>query len=122
MRFLRHIQRLLGVVLVALLLFTQAAFATQPCIESGMSAAAALGSPSGHDCCGTSLKQVNLCIAKCTEGAQLSAHVPLCTPSASTEPILILPIVDRHAAGERYWRSTALPDPPKTVRLCTLLI
>ena len=110
-------------VLVGMLLFTQAAFAARPCVEAGMSAASALAASDEHECCETSVTEINLCVMQCTDSDKLSAHVPLVVPAAPSDPVLKLAV--QHTPRTRWAQAalgTAARDPPKTIRFCSLLI
>src|SRR5690606_5202851 len=84
-------------VLIGLLLFTQAAYATRPCIESGMSAAAAVAAVAAaeeHDCCETSVAEATLCVSKCTDGDKLLGYTALLLPPVADHAVRILPALD----------------------------
>ena len=110
-------------VLIGLLLFTQAAFAAQPCVEAGMSAAAALAAPEGHECCETSVSERTLCAMKCIDGSKVSPHPPLSLPLASSQVVLMLAAIDG-TGTELHAASLYTParGPPKTIRFCSFLI
>lgn len=113
--------RLLGAALIALQLFAQAAFATQPCITSGMSDALAMSHQSDSDCCTSSAAAINLCATKCVDSDKLSAHTP--------QPVLPAPTVT--TLNPWYRSDTAVVaahyphdprDPPRTIRFCSIQI
>lgn len=107
--------------LIAMLLFAQAAFATQPCVTPGMTAAVAMSAQSDDDCCGTSASAISLCVMRCTDSAKLSAHAPLPVPGAPPSTALKLPLPAHTALlPVRYVHDSR--DPPKTIRFCSLLI
>jgi len=115
--------RLLSCSLIALLLFTQAAFATSPCVDPGMTATAAMANAAGEDCCDTSVTQANLCVMQCTDGSKLSAYTPVALPPAPTEPLLTLAYPDDALPIPRHWViASSARDPPKSLRFCTFLI
>lgn len=107
-----------------MLLFAQAAFATQPCVTPGMTAASALSGQMGDDCDMPAASAGNLCVLKCTDSSQLSAHTPLAVPPPSSVAILLpLPEPDSSLAMVAM-RSLVDPvrDPPKAIRFCSFLI
>lgn len=110
-------------LLIGLLLFSQAAFATQPCVEAGMSAAAALAATEDHECCETSVSERTLCAMKCIDGSKVSAHAPLSIPLASPQAVLTLAATG-DSRTELHPASLYTParDPPKTIRFCSFLI
>ena len=105
-----------------MLLFAQAAFATTPCMDAQMSAAAAIIQSQPGDCCETSVTEINLCVMKCTDSDKLAAHTPMHVAFASTEPVLTVDLAHDVLMSHRDSVSTAARDPPKTIRFCTLLI
>ena len=101
-----HIKRLVGVVLIAGLLFAQAAFALRPCVDQNMSAASAIAASQQHDCCEQTVKEVSLCVAKCSDSSRLAGPDSFKFPPASAAaglplyvaaPPLVSPIAYRHA-------------------------
>lgn len=118
-----HIRRLIGVFLIGGLLFAQAAFAVRPCIDQNMSAASAIAASQQHDCCEQTIKDVSLCVAKCSDSSRLAgpdalkipaSHVDAGIPLYIAASPLVSPLASRHvyhAAG-----------PPTTLRFCRLLI
>ena len=110
-------------LLIGLLLFSQAAFATQPCVEAGMSAAAALAATEGHECCETSVSERTLCVMKCTDADKVSAHPPLLLPPVAGSVVLTLAPLDERSSPRFHARfETTARDPPKTIRFCSFLI
>ncbi|MPZ46500.1 MAG: hypothetical protein GEV05_24560 [Betaproteobacteria bacterium] len=106
--------------MIGLLLFTQAAFATRPCVEAGMSAAAAAEE---HGCCETSVSESNLCVSKCTDGNKVPGYTPLLLPPVADQAVRIVRVLD----DSRTYRiplalDNAARDPPKTIRCCSFLI
>lgn len=116
--------RFVSCVLIAALLFAQAAFATQPCVESGMSAAAAPATPSADDCCATAVSAVNLCVMKCTDSAQSSAHAKLQVPPAPVAYVTLPAVFDNNCGSPAIdrWRADHPGDPPKSIRFCSFLL
>lgn len=116
--------RALCCLLMGVLLSAQAAFATQPCVKPGMSAARAVISQTDDDCHKFAVSDAGLCVVKCTDSDKLSAHTPLVVPLAPTTAILLpLPSPDSTLAMVAM-RSLVDPvrDPPKTIRFCSFLI
>jgi len=111
-------------MLVGTLLFAQAAFATQPCITPGMSAASAVASQADDACCAASASEASLCVMKCADTDKLSAYTPLVVPPAPTDAILILPSLPDNAPAATASRCLIDPsrDPPKTIRFCSFQI
>ena len=123
MRAHRKLTAAICQVLIGLLLFTQAAFATRPCVEAGMSAAAALTAAEGHECCETSVSERTLCVMKCTDGNKLSAHPPLLIPPvASSAWLTVAPVNDGRSQRFHPRLEPIARDPPKTIRFCSFLI
>lgn len=119
--FSRIFIRALCRVLIGLLLFAQAAFATQPCVTPGMSAAVAISAQGDDDCCTTTASTASLCVMKCTDSDKLSAHTPLPMLAAPPATALVLSLPARPAhVPVRYLHDSR--DPPKTIRFCSLLI
>ena len=123
MRASRKLTAAICQVLIGLLLSTQVAFATQPCVEAGMSAAAALATTEDHECCETSVSERTLCAMKCIDGTKVSAHPPLSVPLASSQAVLRLAAIDG-TGTELHAASLYTParGPPKTIRFCSFLI
>ena len=126
MRARRKLTAAICQVLIGLLLFAQAAFATRPCVEAGMTAAAVVAAAAAaeeHDCCETSISQANLCLSECTAGEQVSAHTPLVLPPVTDQAPRVVPLIDD---SRTYRTLSALDaparDPPKTIRFCSFLI
>lgn len=118
-----HIKRLIGVFLIAGLLFAQAAFAVRPCIDQNMSAANAIAASQQHDCCEQQINQVSHCVAKCSDSSRLAGpdtlKVPAGTVSAGVT-LYVAPSALVSPAAFRHADRTA--DPPPTLRFCRLLI
>lgn len=111
-------------VLVATLLFAQAAFATQPCVTPGMTAASAMSGQMGDECDMPAASASNLCVIKCRDSDMLSAHTSLVVPPSPTAATLLpLPLPDNTLAMVAM-RSLVEPalDPPKAIRFCSFLI
>jgi hypothetical protein len=118
----RRILRPLCAIVIGGLLFAQAAFATRPCVDQGMSAAAAVAASQEHDCCEPSITEINLCVANCTDSANHSGRGSVETPAMPLPAALPM-----HNAGSlapsATWRvHVATIDPPPTIRFCRLLI
>ena len=123
MRVHRRLTAAICQVLIGLLLFTQAAFATRPCMDASMSAASAIAAADEHSCCETVVSEANLCVMKCTDGDKVSAHMELVIPLPTDQPVLILAALnDAGARRSRPALDTAAHDPPKTIRFCSFLI
>jgi len=129
MRPSRQILRLISSALIALLLFAQGAFATQPCIDGEMSAAAAMeamAESSSSDCCGgmPSVSETHLCAVACTDDSKLvgtseAIQVPLRIEVA----LLLLPPLETRPRVPETASSTALAaGPPKSILFCSFLI
>ena len=124
MRVPRKILRLISCSLIGLLLFTQAAFATQPCVDPGMSAASAMAQPGSDDCCGgTSITEAHLCAVACTDenkliGSGESVSIPVRVDIALPLPpelggrVLRLTPQDRALAA----------GPPRSILFCSFII
>ena len=126
MRAHRKLKAAICQVLIGLLLFAQAAFATGPCVEGGMSAAAAVAAAAAaeeHGCCETSVSEANLCVSKCTDGDEVSAHTPLLLPPVADHAVGTVPAPDdRRTYQIPLALDNAARDPPKTIRCCSFLI
>ena len=123
MKLSRYIVWLTSAMLLGVMLSAQAAFATRPCLESGMSAASAITQQSEHDCCDSTIaSEASLCLAQCTDSDKVTgqADVPVPQPSIVEAPAAIFPPIV--LSPPRVWLASSGRDPPKTIRLCTLLI
>jgi len=111
-------------MLVGTLLFSQAAFATQPCVAPGMSAASAVASKADDAFRAASTSEASLCVMKCTDTANLSAHTSLVVPPAPTGVILILSSLPDNTLAATASRCLidSSQDPPKTIRFCSFLL
>ena len=125
---LRQIRRPVCCVLVGMLLFAQAAFATRPCVEPGMSAMSAMSAmaeQSSDDCCAMNISKVNLCVMKCADGDKLPGSTQLITLPAPTVAALTLPLPQVGSGmvsiAARLQRDL-VPDPPPNLRFCSFLI
>ena len=111
-------------ILVGTLLFAQAAFATRPCVEPGMSAATAIASQSDGGCCETAVAELNLCTLQCGDNKKLPGPAYLFTPPAPVAAtVVVLPPL--HDYGAMTWlrrQQDLVPDPPPTLRFCCFLI
>ena len=121
MFFARPFKRVVAVVLIGGLLFAQAAFAMRPC-DSDMSAASAIAESQQHDCCEQSVKEVSLCVAKCTDNSKVSGPEPLNISAVSVAEALPLPGFDANHQVSHRARPDLVADPPSIVRFCRLLI
>lgn len=125
---IRHSNRFFGAlcrVVVLALLFAQAAYAAQPCVTPGMSAAGAMSGQMGGDCDMPAEHASNLCVINCADSDKLSASPPLLVPPLlPTEAILILPPLLDNTLVAVAMCSLIEPvrDPPKTIRFCSFLI
>lgn len=112
-------------ILVGALLFTQAAFATQPCVEPGMSVARAIAIQTDDDCCASTASAISLCSMKCADSDKLSAHTPLVVPPPPPTGVILTPppLPDNAlAVTALYCPGNPARDPPKTIRFCSFLI
>jgi hypothetical protein len=108
-------------VLIGGLLFAQAAFAMRPC-DRDMSAASAIAKSQQHDCCEQSVKEVSLCVAKCTDNSRVAGPEPLKIFAVYAAVALPLPVFDSNRSVSHRARSDLVADPPSIVRFCRLLI
>ncbi|MEA3154557.1 MAG: hypothetical protein QOK44_2146 [Betaproteobacteria bacterium] len=129
MRPSRQTLRFISSALIALLLFAQGAFAMQPCVDGGMSAAAAMeamAESSSDDCCGgtPSVSETHLCAVACTDQSKLvgsSESIPI--PLRIEVALLLLPALDDSPRFHEIVPSTALAAaPPKSILFCSFLI
>ena len=129
MRPSRQILRFVSSALIALLLFAQGAFATQPCLDGGMSAAAAMeamAESGSDDCCGgtQSVSETHLCAVACTDESKLvgsSESIPI--PLRIDVALLLLPPLETGRRVHEIVPSTALAAaPPKSILFCSFLI
>lgn len=111
-------------VVVLALLFAQAAYAAQPCVTPGMSAAGAMSGQMGDDCDMPAEHASNLCATNCADNDKLSAPPSLLVPHPTTEAILVLPPLPDNILPTVAMRSLIDPvrDPPKAIRFCSFLI
>ena len=126
MRPSRKIVRLISSSLIALLLFAQAAFATQPCVEPGMSAASAMEQSGSDDCCGgPSISEVNLCAVACIDENKLvGGGESLSLPPRIDVVLLLLPAraPGRSLPAVTHHGSSLAAGPPKSIQFCSFLI
>jgi hypothetical protein len=128
MRPSRQILRLISSALIALLLFAQGAFATQPCIDGGMSAAAAMeamAESGSSDCCGgmPSVSETHLCAVACTDDSKLvgtSEAIPV--PLRIAVALLLLPPLETGLRVNPIASSALAAGPPKSILFCSFLI
>lgn len=111
-------------VVVLALLFAQAAYAAQPCVTPGMSAAGAMSGHMGDDCDMPTEQASNLCVINCADSDKLSAPPPLFVPALTTEAVLVLPPLPDNTLVAVAMCSLIEPvrDPPKAIRFCSFLI
>ena len=108
-------------MLIGLLLFSQAAAAIRPCLDAGMSAAAAVAASQEHDCCETQVLEANLCLLECTDALSASA-------SSSLPPVLEHVVTIHFPMAEGSPRRLSevfdppVRGPPKCIRFCSYLI
>jgi len=118
-RFLRPACR----VLIGALLFAQAAFATRPCVEPGMSAAAAISAQSDGACCETAVTEINLCALQCGDSNKLPGPVPVAVPLPVAAGLVdSLPSHDHGATISLRFQCDLVAGPPRTLRFCRFLI
>jgi hypothetical protein len=122
MRFPRTFVWLLSALLVGVMFFAQAAFATRPCLDAGMSASAAMLQHDADDCCDTSASMTNLCVAQCVDGDKVSGHAEIPIPLRSDEPVLTVDLPRTASPAPLLWIAGSGLDPPKTIRFCSFLI
>ena len=113
-------------VLIGALLFAQAAYASRPCVEPGMSAVVAVSAQTNHDCCETAATELSLCAAQCGDGNKLSRPANPVMPHAviTTESAIRLQPRDDDAETSTRLRlqRDLSASPPPTLRYCRLLI
>lgn len=111
-------------VVVVALLFSQAAFATQPCVTPGMTAASMMSSHMDDDCDMQAAGSSNLCVMKCVDSDKLSAHTPLVVPPPPTTAIAVLTPLPDDGRAVVAMRSLIAPlrGPPKSILYCSFLI
>jgi hypothetical protein len=110
-------------VIIGALLFAQAAFATRPCVEPGMSAAAAISAQSDAACCETSVTEINLCALQCGDSNKLPGPVPVAVPlPAAVGLVELLPAHDHGAKISLRFQRNLVADPPPTLRFCRFVI
>lgn len=122
----RRILRPACSVLIGALLFAQAAFASRPCIEPGMSVVAAVSAQTNHDCCEPAATELSLCAAQCGDSNKLSgpANPVMLHAVTTTEAAIRLRPRDDGAEAStrlRLQRDIAAAPSP-TLRFCRLLI
>jgi len=96
-------------VVIATLLSAQAAFATQPCVTPGMSAARAVVSQGDGDRHKYAVSSVNTCVTKCADGDKLSAYSSLVVPPPPTHTVLVLPALPDNTLAVAAIRSLVEP-------------
>lgn len=120
----RRLLRCVSCALIGALLFAQAAFATRPCVEPGMSAAAAVAAQSDGDCCKTTVAEVNLCALQCADSNKLPGPAYLFTPAPPVAAgfVVLQPLQDHGAMTWLRLQRDLVADPPPTLRFCCFLI
>ncbi len=123
MLLFRPIVRPACCVLIGALLFTQAAFATRPCVEPGMSAAAAISAQSEGGCCETAVAEINLCALQCADSKKLpgSAYQFTLPPPIAAGFAVPEPLREQGATILLRLQNDLVPDPHPTLRFCCLL-
>ena len=128
--FSRSRLRLTSLVLIALMLALQSAFALSAGFMLQRAATVAVDEPqtmgpSCHDTRPSLDPARKLCQAHCmTEGQSLDpAEIPLLAPSLEAPPILVLQAVPASKPIlPAFWRSASSHDPPISIRFCSFLI
>lgn len=118
----RRLVRCVCCALIGALLFAQAAFATRPCVEPGMSAAAMVAQ-SSSGCCEKAVAEINLCALQCADSNKLPgpAHpFTLASPTAAGF-VDLRPLQDHGASTRLSLQRDLVADPPPTLRFCRLL-
>lgn len=123
MRRLRRYASTLCRALLVVLVFAQAAFAAAPCLDGGMSPAAAF-SGEAHDCCPTAeASSPNVCLLECNENGQATGQTAaFAATAAPSAPMLTLPSAPPGGVVRELPERCAVHDPPKSIRFCTFLI
>lgn len=111
-------------VVIVALLFSQAAFAMQPCVTPGMTAAGAMSGQMDDDCDMQAAGPGNLCAMKCVDSDKLSAHTPLVVPPPPNGAIAVLTSLPDNTLVAVAMRSLIEPlrGPPKAILYCSFLI
>ncbi|MGH6891951.1 MAG: hypothetical protein ACREEP_06815 [Dongiaceae bacterium] len=124
MSLFRRILRPACCILIGTLLFAQAAFAMRPCVDPGMSAAAAISAQSGNGCCETNIAEINLCALQCGDSHKLPGPAYLLTlpTPAATGFAVLQPSQDHGAMTWLRLQRDLVADPPPTLRFCCFLI
>ena len=122
MKVPRTIAFVLSALLVGVMLWAQAAFATRPCVDADMSASSAIAQQNEHDCCDTMASVASLCVAKCSDGNKHSAHTDIPAIKPATEPSLTIDFPRLMLPHASLWLASSGLDPPKTIRFCSFLI
>ncbi len=120
----RRLLRSVGCVLVGALLFAQAAFATRPCVEPGMTAASAIAARSDGGCCETAVAEINLCALQCGDNKKLPGSTIQFTlpPPAAAEFAVSVSFPEHDATNWLRMQRDLVADPPPTLRFCCFLI
>jgi hypothetical protein len=123
MTLFRRILRPACCVLIGALLFAQAAFATRPCVEPGMSSAAAVSAQSNGGCCETAVAEINLCALQCGDNKKLPGSTIQFTlpPPAAAEFAVSVSFPEHDATNWLRLQRDLVADPPPTIRFCCFL-
>src|SRR5688572_17336479 len=106
-------------ILIGTLLFAQAAFATRPCVDPGMSAAAMTAQSSGG-CCERAVAEINLCALQCADSKKLPGPAYLLTlpPPVAAGFVVLQPLQDHGAMTWLRLQRDLVADPPPILRFC----
>lgn len=123
MLMFRRLLRIVCCVLIGALLFAQAAFATRPCVDPGMSVAAAMTAQSDCGHCETAVAEINLCALQCADSNKLPGSEYLFTPPPVVAAgfVALQPPQDHGAMTWLRLQRDLVADPPPTLRFCCFL-
>lgn len=123
MSLFRRIRFPASCVLIGALMFAQAAFATRPCVEPGMSAASAIAAHAENGCCDIAVAEVNLCALQCGDSHKLTGSAIQFTLPAPqvTQMAVAAPYPEHSAANWLRLQHDLVADPPATLRFCCFL-
>lgn len=120
MVLMRH-RRITGLLLLAALLFAQAAQALEACLQAPLAAATVVAAESMEDCHGMSSKAG--CLAQLTAPDRSGAPA---TVSAFAAPaVAVLTVSEAKPCPLATLQSDSVPpaaEPPPTIRFCSLLL
>lgn len=124
MMLFRRIVRSVCCVLIGALLFAQAAFAMQPCVEPGMSATSAIAAHANGDCCDAGVAEINLCALQCGDSTKLpgSAYQFTLPRPMAAGFVVPEPLQEHGATNWLRLQRDLVADPPPTLRFCCFLI